>query len=50
VPFKNITVVGASKRGIMACYVYNKQQDPDINYVILTGFFNRNKNDDRMLI
>ena len=50
VPSKNITVVGASKGGIMACYVSNKQQDPDLNYVILAGFFNRLKDDERMLV
>ena len=50
VPSKNITIVGASKGGIMACYVSNKQQDPDINYVILAGFFNRLKDYEKMLV
>jgi hypothetical protein len=50
VPSSNITVVGGSKGGIIACYVSNKQQDPDINYVILAGFFYSMKADPKMLV
>lgn len=49
VPSSNITVVGASKGGMMACYVSNKMQDLGINYVILAGFFSRMKDDPRMI-
>ncbi|MCZ6671323.1 MAG: hypothetical protein O7C75_00145 [Verrucomicrobia bacterium] len=50
VPSSKITVLGASKGGMIACYVSNKQQDPDINYVILAGFFYRLKEDPKMLV
>lgn len=50
VPSSNITVVGASKGGVMACYISNKQKDPDINYVVLAGFFYRLKDDPKMVV
>tara|TARA_Y100000588_G_C14279356_1_gene936133 strand:+ start:9285 stop:9560 length:276 start_codon:yes stop_codon:yes gene_type:complete len=50
VPSSNITLVRASKGGMIAAYVSNKQQDPDINYVILAGYFDRLKQDPKMLV
>ena len=48
VPSSNITIVGGSKGGIMACYVSNKQKDKDVNYVILAGFFYNLRDDPKM--
>ena len=45
-----ITVVGGSKGGMIACYVSNKQQDPDLYYVIMAGFFDRLKQDPKMIV
>ena len=50
VPSSHITVVGASKGGMIAAYASNKQQDPDINYAILAGFFDRLKQDPKMIV
>ncbi len=50
VPSSHITVVGGSKGGIIACYTSNKLQDPELNFVILAGFFDRLKDDPQMLV
>lgn len=38
---ENITVVGASKGGVIAAYVSNMLQEQKINYVFLAGLFER---------
>ena len=48
VPSSHITVVGASKGGIIACYTSNKLKDKDLNFAILAGFFDRLKDDPKM--
>lgn len=50
VPSSHITVVGASKGGIIACYTSNELKDPELNFVILAGFFDRLKDDPKMLV
>ena len=41
VPPENITVVGASKGGIIGSYVSAMLQDQRLNYVILAGLFDK---------
>lgn len=41
VPAGNITVVGASKGGIIGAYVSSLLGDKDINYVLLAGLFEK---------
>jgi hypothetical protein len=41
VPPGNITIVGASKGGIIGAYVSNMLQDKGINYVFLAGLFEK---------
>ena len=48
VPSSNITVVGGSKGGIIACYISNKQKDKDLNFAILAGFFYNLRDDPKM--
>jgi len=50
VPSSRITVVGGSKGGIIACYTSNKLKDPDLNFVILAGFFDSLKKDPKMQV
>lgn len=50
VPSSHITIVGSSKGGIIACYTSNKLKDPELNFVILAGFFDRLKDDPKMLV
>jgi predicted peptidase len=48
VPSSRITIVGGSKGGVIACYASNKLQDPDLNVVIMAGFFDRLRKDPKM--
>ncbi|MBU1567248.1 MAG: hypothetical protein KJ630_16685 [Proteobacteria bacterium] len=41
VPPDNITIVGASKGGVISAYVSNMLQDKRINFVILSGLFEK---------
>jgi hypothetical protein len=44
----NITVVGASKGGIISAYVSNMLQDKNLNYAILSGLFEKCLVDDNL--
>ncbi len=41
VPPNNITIVGASKGGIITAYVSSMLQDKEINYLFLAGLFEK---------
>lgn len=48
VPSSNITILGGSKGGIIACYASHKLKDEDINLIVMAGFFDRLKKDPQM--
>lgn len=48
VPPANITIVGASKGGIIAAYVSSMLRRQDINYVILAGLFEKCLTDENL--
>lgn len=50
VPQKNITVVGASKGGIITAYVSALLQEKGINYIFLAGLFEKCLRDENLIL
>ncbi len=50
VPAQNITVVGASKGGIIGAYVSTMLRIKEINYVFLAGLFEKCLQDERLVL
>ena len=50
IPPSNITIVGASKGGIIAAYISSMLQDQQIQYVFLAGLFEKCLVDDKLTL